>query len=77
MQNTAENLTQKERLAGELVKIRPDVTAKDREAYLETYSGTKATISGYLNGKVYDADTATQMLVFFRQRITNREKVIS
>lgn len=66
--------TQSERLSIELQKINPDVTAKDREAASKKLKFSKMTISRYLNGNVLDNDTAASLLVFFRARISEREK---
>ena len=77
MSSVIENLTQKDRLAIELKKIKSDVTAGDRLAYKEETNCSLATVSYYLNGHVSDIDTGVKILNFFRHRIAEREKVIS
>ena len=76
MQETA-NKTQAERLSEELLEIKPDVTAADRKALEDEKGFAKGTISKYLNGTVFDNDTAVLMLTFFRKRIADREKKIT
>ncbi len=76
MQETA-NKTQAERLSQELLEIKPDVTAADRKALEDEKGFAKGTISKYLNGTVFDNDTAVLMLTFFRKRIADREKKIT
>ncbi len=61
----------------ELKAIAVDVTEKDRKDYMERFGRGATTVSNYLNGKVADADTAAQMLVFFRHQIGERNKLIS
>jgi DNA transposition AAA+ family ATPase len=69
--------TQSNRLSEELKEISADVTKGDRLALQTELSYSKGTISKYLNGNVYDNDTAVMMLKFFRKRIADREKQIA
>ena len=77
IQNISKPLTQAERLAEELMQIKPDVTAADRAEATKEHGYSRGTISIYLNGNVYDNDTAVTMLSFFRKRIAAREKKIA
>lgn len=69
--------TQTDLFAEELLSISTDVTEKDRKEYMRKFNRGATTVSNYLNGKVADADTAAQMLVFFRARIAERDKLIT
>ena len=69
--------SQAERLADELLKLKPDVTAKDRSDAVEKFGCTKATISNYLNGKVMDNDTAVNFILFFKDCISKREGLLN
>jgi hypothetical protein len=67
--------SQAERLAEELLKLKPDVTAQDRTG--ATHICGKGTISKYLNGNVMDNDTATKLITFFKAQILKREKALA
>ncbi len=69
--------TQAERLSGELLAIKPDITTADRKALENAEGYTRSTISDYLNGRGKDNDTSVKMLAFFRERIAEREKMIA
>jgi len=77
MQKLAKQLTQRERLQQELVKIAPNVTSKDKQDLVNEYGISVYTISKYLRGEVLNIDTATDMLVFFRKRVNEREEKIN
>lgn len=66
--------TQAERLAEELLKLKPDVTAQDRSD--ATHICGKATISKYLSGNVMDNDTAVKLISFFKGKIQQREQTL-
>lgn len=68
---------QKQRLAKALQAISADVTTEDRQ-FLNKEKGYSITlISNYLNGKVYSADTAADMLKCLKERIADREELIN
>jgi len=69
--------TQAERLSQQLMIIKTDVTAQDRLDAIKELGYSKPTISRYLNGYVLDNDTAATLLVFFRARISEREKSLT
>lgn len=69
-------LTQNEKFAAKLLEIKPEVTTEDRRIAKEETGLTPETISRYLNGTVNDADTAAGLLMIFRRRIQDREKLI-
>ena len=71
-------MTQAERLGKVLKAIKPDVTADDRKAVVQsTELGYKPpTISKYLNGEVMNNDTAAKLIIFLKARIAKREKSI-
>ena len=77
MTKKIKDFSQIELFAAELLSIATDVTENDRKAYMATFKRGATTVSNYLNGKVANADTAAQMLVFFRQRIAERNKLIN
>lgn len=68
---------QAKRLSAELLSMKADVTSEDRLSAESELGFVKATISKYLNGKVYDNDTAAKMISFFRKRIADREAVLA
>ena len=76
MQEEAKILTQRERLEAELLKVAPDVTANDKQKFMEEHGISNMTVSRYLRGEVMNNDTATTMLRFFKKCISDREKVI-
>jgi hypothetical protein len=69
-------LTQKQRMAAELIRISADVTSIDRQEFMEQSGLTKGTVSLYLNGNVYNSDTAAQMISFFKEKIASRDLLI-
>lgn len=76
MTKKIKDFTQTALFAAELLAISVDVTEKDRKDYMEKYNRGATTVSNYLNGKVSNADTAAEMLVFFREQIAERNKLI-
>jgi hypothetical protein len=78
METMTKEITQVERLAEKMVKLKENVTPKDRTAASEKFEITKETISRYLNGHSHlmDADTAVGLIRFFEGRIADREKFI-
>lgn len=68
--------TQAERIAAALLEIKPNVTKLDKDFAVKKLESTEATISRYLNGTGVDADFAASLLLIFRGRISEREKVI-
>ncbi len=77
MTKKKKDFTQTALFAAELLSIAEDVTEKDRKDYMAAYQRGATTVSNYLNGKVSNADTAAEMLVFFRRQIEERNKLIS
>lgn len=53
-----------------------DVTETDRVEFCNEFDFGSSTVSSYLNGKVYNLDTAVTMLAFFRKKIAAREKLL-
>jgi len=76
MQKKIKDLTQAALFAAELKAIAADVTEKDRKKFMEKFNKGATIVSNYLNGKVANADTAADMLVFFRAQIAERNKLI-
>lgn len=76
MQIMEEKKTQKQRLKDELEAIRVDVTEGDRNAYRQAHPVSTVVLSNYLNGKAASVDTGMKMLLFFRERIEEREKLL-
>lgn len=66
---------QSERLSEILKQIKIDVTEVDRKLALAKFKCTVATLSKYLNGKVQNSDTATEFIVFFKERIAERDRM--
>lgn len=73
----AKKNTQKERVASELMEINKDLTEKDRADFRDEERVSGTTLSLYMNGKVANIDLAIKMLLFFRNRIQEREKLIN
>lgn len=69
-------LTQKEQLTEELLKISPNVTTQDRKDLIERHNLSRATIDWYLQGRVMNLDTATTILKFLSDRINERQRII-
>ncbi len=72
-----DNKTQAERLADELMELKPNVTSGDRTELHKAHGFSKGLISLYLNGNVFNEDTAATMIKFLRKRIADREKVLT
>ncbi|HUS02412.1 MAG TPA: hypothetical protein VMY77_11830 [Chitinophagaceae bacterium] len=72
----ADEKTQAERIAVLLQEIKPNVTKGDRDFAAQELKITEVTVSRYLSGTGVDADTAASLLMIFRDRIAEREKVI-
>lgn len=70
-------MTQIARLTNELVKIKPEVTSKDRSACAEALGLHSNTIHNYLNGEGKSADRAYDILNFLKKRIAQRNKIIA
>lgn len=68
---------QKMMFARALEKIKPDVTEQDRRDLAKQKELSFITISRYLNGKVYDLDTAASILTFLRKKIQERKQLIN
>ena len=69
--------TQKELFNIQLNNLLSDITENDRKAYMTKYDKSPTMLSNYLNKKVSNLDTAAEMLMFFRQRIAKRNKLIT
>lgn len=69
--------TQAERFAQKFAEIKIEITTDDRKAAKNETGLTPETISRYINGTINDLDTAAALLMLFRKRIAEREKVIS
>lgn len=67
--------TQVERFAVFLKELRPDVTEDDRIAAQKRLKVSYNTISGYINGKGKNNDTALKLITFFKERIAERDKI--
>lgn len=65
------NGAQQRKLGLMLKKLALDVTAADKKEAEKKWS--KNSIGIYLSGDVKNNDTAVAMIIFFKQRIANRE----
>lgn len=70
-------ISQKERLNTQLSDMRVNITEEDKKLFHEKHGYTSTIVSNYLNGKVASVETALKMLIFFREKIEGREKVIN
>lgn len=68
--------TQLERVSQELAGLNADITEQDRKEYMETSGASRTLLSNYMNCKAYNLDKAIEMLLFFRKKIEEREKLI-
>lgn len=64
-------------LEKELFKISHLVTKKDKAAAVQQGICSQATVSRYLNNNAADDDLATELLVFFKERIAQRMQKIA
>lgn len=71
------NISQKERVSQELMKLNQDITEQDRTDYMQEKKASRATLSNYMNGKVFSVDRALEMLMYFRNKVSQREKLIN
>ena len=76
MQANEIKLTTKERLGRELKALAEEITAEDKQRFMAEYDYRKSTVSDYIRGYVYNIDVAMKMLLFFRARIAERERLI-
>jgi len=67
---------QRIKIAQALIKIAPEVTAKDRTDCAKKLKLSKETICYYLGGKVSNNDKALKVLEFLKDRIKWREQEI-
>lgn len=63
-------------IAQALVRLAPNVTAKDRTECVKKLGYSKVTICYYLAGKVTNNDKALQVLEYLKARIASRQKEI-
>ncbi len=68
---------QRLQLAQALIRIAPEVTAKDRTECCKKLKVSKQTICYYLNGKVTNTDKGLQVLEFLKDKIQNRQQEIN
>lgn len=67
---------QRLQIAQALIRIAPEVTAKDRAECAKKINISKVTICYYLNGKVTNNDKALLVLEFLKNKIQSRQKEI-
>ena len=67
---------QRVQIAQALLKIAPEVTAKDRTECAKKLNVSKVTICYYLGGQVTNNDKALCILEFLKCRIAQRQKAI-
>jgi hypothetical protein len=67
---------QRTQIAQALVRIAPEITAKDRTECAKKLSISKITICYYLNGKVTNNDKALEVLEYLKKRVNQRQKEI-
>lgn len=71
------NISQKEKVAIELIQLNEVITEQDRSDYMKEKSVSRTSLSNYMNGKIFNLDRAIEMLLFFRNRVSEREKLIN
>lgn len=76
MQVINEHISQKDRISKLLMELNTKITESDRDDFFKKKNISKVTISNYMNGKGSNIDTAMEMLLFFRKKIEDREKLI-
>lgn len=77
MQAPLKEISQKEKIAALLIELNKNVTEKDRADFMAEKKITNVTLSHYMNGRVANVDLAMEMLLFFRNKIEEREKLIN
>lgn len=70
-------LTQLERVEEELAAMNKNITEMDRAQFMEESGISRTLLSNYMNHKAYSLDRAMEMLIFFRKKIEEREKLIN
>ena len=76
MQSPLPHKSQSQILSEKLKEIKKDVTSNDRQFVQNSLLISKATISKYLSGYVFDNDTALSILKCLKNKISNRNKII-
>ena len=71
-----QELTQLERTNEELAKLNENITEQDRKDYMDLTGVSRTLLSNYMNNKAYNLDRAIDMLVYFRAKVEEREKVL-
>ena len=64
-----------EKLNKTLSEMRPYVSATDRTLACEKVGINKFTLSVYLNGKGNQHDVAAELILFFKERIAERDEI--
>lgn len=77
MQKIISKNSQKEKVAEELVQLNQVITEQDRSDYMKEKGVSRTLLSNYMNGKVSNLDRAIDMLLFFRNKISEKEKLIN
>lgn len=67
---------QRVQIAQALIRLAPEVTAKDRTECSKKLKLSKVTICYYLSGKVTNNDKALNVLEFLKERIETRQQEI-
>lgn len=77
MEALRKNIDQFQKATEILTGLKPNISARDRKAAIDKLQISDMTICAYLNGNVRDLDTAAGLITFFRDRISQREKIFS
>jgi hypothetical protein len=70
------NLTQRELLSKEFLRVAADVTTTDKKDYSVAFNISHMTVNKYLRGDVNNIEVAISMLAFFKERIAKRNETI-
>lgn len=70
-QNTQSQL---ERANAILIDLRPNITPEDRDEAMKKLDLSVPTLSRYLNGEAKKIGTALNLIEFFNEKISDREK---
>lgn len=74
--NEHPDVSQKELFKQKFLEIKKDVTKEDRTLCSKHEKLSKITVDRYVNGHIYDNDTAYKIYTFLKKRIDKRARAL-
>lgn len=68
--------SQRARIRAKLLAMAPDVTLEDRKVGVKKFKKSMVTVMTYLKGEVLNNDLGLELILFFTDRIAERERKI-